>query len=67
MQIDGQDHWRVEDHAHILFNLARTIALADVVEKVKTSSSNGSRLREIIYEPSVGKRGTVRSQLAVRI
>ena len=27
------------DHAHILFRLSKNLALADVVEKVKTSSS----------------------------
>jgi len=29
----------VEDHAHVLFELGRTVALADVVEEVKKSSS----------------------------
>ncbi len=29
----------VEDHVHILFGLSRTISLAQVAEKVKTSSS----------------------------
>lgn len=29
----------VEDHVHILFNLARTWAVADVVEAIKTSTS----------------------------
>jgi putative transposase len=29
----------VEDHVHLLFGLSRTRAVADVVEKVKTSSS----------------------------
>lgn len=29
----------VEDHVHILFDLARTVALSDVVEDVKKSSS----------------------------
>lgn len=29
----------VEDHIHILFDLARTVAVASVVEEVKTSSS----------------------------
>jgi REP element-mobilizing transposase RayT len=28
-----------EDHVHILFSLARTISIADLVEEVKTSSS----------------------------
>ncbi|MCC7495115.1 MAG: IS200/IS605 family transposase [Fimbriimonadaceae bacterium] len=29
----------VADHTHLLFDLARTLALCDVVERVKTSSS----------------------------
>lgn len=29
----------VEDHVHILFRLSRTLAMAEVVEKVKSSSS----------------------------
>jgi REP element-mobilizing transposase RayT len=29
----------VEDHAHLLFELARTVAVSDVVERVKKSSS----------------------------
>ena len=31
------------DHAHRLFRLSKNLALADVVEKVKTSSWNGSK------------------------
>ena len=34
LAIDG-----TSDHVHILFSLARTIALADLVEELKTSTS----------------------------
>ena len=36
----------VEDHVHILFDLARTVALSDVVEDVKKSSSKWIKSRE---------------------
>ena len=36
LKIGGTSH-----HAHLLFRLSRNLALADVVEKVKTSSSKG--------------------------
>ena len=36
LKIGGTSH-----HAHLLFRLSKNLALADVVEKVKTSSSKG--------------------------
>lgn len=35
----------VEDHVNLFFGLSRTLSIAEVVEKVKTSSSNGSKAR----------------------
>lgn len=36
----------VEDHAHLLLNLARTISIADLVEAVKTSSSKWIKTKD---------------------
>jgi REP element-mobilizing transposase RayT len=46
------------DHAHILFRLSKNLALAEVVEKVKTSSSSGLRPRRERYGPSTGRTAT---------
>jgi len=40
LQIGG-----IEDHVHILFNLSPTLTVAQVVEKVKTSSSKWMRAK----------------------
>jgi putative transposase len=49
----------VEDHAHILCSLHRTVAIAKLVEEVKTSSSarikeEGSDLREFQWQNGYG-------------
>jgi REP element-mobilizing transposase RayT len=49
----------VEDHAHILCNLHRTVAIAKLVEELKTSSSarikeEGPTLREFHWENGYG-------------
>jgi len=58
----------VEDHAHILLNLARTVALADVVEKVKTRSSKwmktkGENLRDFSWQAGYGAFSVSHSNL----
>lgn len=58
----------VEDHGHILLNLARTIALANVVEKIKTSSSKwmktkGEDLRDFSWQAGYGAFSVSRSNL----
>ncbi len=58
----------VEDHGHLLFNLARTIALADVVEKIKTSSSKwiktkGEGFRDFSWQAGYGAFSVSRSNL----
>lgn len=58
----------VEDHGHILFNLARTITIADLVEKVKTSSSKwiktkGDNLRNFSWQAGYGAFAVSRSNL----
>jgi putative transposase len=38
-----------EDHIHILFSLARTKSIADIVEEVKTASSRWIKSKGVIY------------------
>src|SRR5687768_375507 len=49
----------VEDHIHILCNLSRTLAIADLVEEVKTSSSvrikeEGPALKDFHWQNGYG-------------
>jgi REP element-mobilizing transposase RayT len=48
-----------EDHAHVLFSLARTVSIADLVEEVKKSSSKwvktkGSNLQGFQWQAGYG-------------
>jgi putative transposase len=59
----------VEDHAHILLNLARTCCVADVVEAVKTSTSKwlktkAPELREFAWQTGYGAFSVSKSNLA---
>jgi REP element-mobilizing transposase RayT len=38
------------DHVHILFDLARTCAMSDVVEKLKTASSKWMKRQGVAYQ-----------------
>src|SRR3954469_78249 len=40
----------VEDHVHLLFGLSRTLSVAQVVEKVKTSSSKWIKTKGATYK-----------------
>ena len=58
----------VEDHVHILFNLARTWAVADVVEAIKTSSSKwmktkGENLHSFQWQTGYGAFSVSRSHI----
>lgn len=57
----------VEDHAHILFTLGRTVALASAVEEVKKSSSRwmktqGEGLGEFAWQAGYGAFGVSASR-----
>ncbi len=58
----------VEDHIHILFNLSRTWAIADVVEAAKTSTSKwvktkGPDLRKFSWQNGYGAFSVSRSNV----
>ncbi|MEO7673070.1 MAG: IS200/IS605 family transposase [Pyrinomonadaceae bacterium] len=58
----------VEDHLHILFNLSRTWAIANVVESIKTSTSKwmktkDSNLRSFGWQTGYGAFSVSRSNL----
>jgi REP element-mobilizing transposase RayT len=60
----------VEDHVHILFELARTKAISEVVETVKTSSSKwiktqGSSQAGFAWQAGYGVFSVSESQVAV--
>jgi len=57
------------DHLHILFSLARTIAVADVVQEVKTESSKwiktkGAEFRNFQWQRGYGAFSVGQSQVA---
>ena len=53
----------VADHVHVLFCLSKDHALAKVIEELKkTDRPNGSRLRDLNFMASIGKRATVPSR-----
>lgn len=62
----------VEDHAHVLFELARTVAVSAAVEEVKSSSSKwiktqGDRLAGFAWQAGYGAFAVSRSNVdAVR-
>ena len=56
-----------EDHVHLLCNLHRTIAVAQLVEEVKTGSSGASRRRDWTCGISIGRMGMARSPSASRM
>jgi putative transposase len=39
-----------EDHIHALFNLARTVSIADVVQEVKTETSKWIKTKGVFYQ-----------------
>lgn len=47
----------VEDHVHILFNMGRTVSLAQVVEDVKKSSSKWIKTQDPKYEKFAWQAG----------
>ena len=49
----------VEDHVHILFELARTVAVSSAVESVKKLLQNGSKRKDRNSLDSHGRRGMV--------
>jgi REP element-mobilizing transposase RayT len=60
----------VDDHAHTLFNLARTWCVADVVQIVKTSTSKwlktqDPRLRHFAWQTGYGAFSVSRSNLSL--
>ena len=60
----------VEDHVHILFELARTVSISEVVEAVKTSSSKwiktqGSSHVGFSWQAGYGAFSVSESQVAV--
>lgn len=59
----------VADHAHILFRLSRTSALADVVEDIKKGSSawiktRGAAFRAFYWQPGYGAFSVSQSNVA---
>ena|SRR2546421_316392 len=48
------------DHVHILFSLARSIAIADLVEEVKPDHRNGLRQKDVSSRTFIGKKGMAR-------
>ena len=64
LSIDG-----TADHVHLLFSLGRTIAMSDVVEKVKGSSSGwikgkGSEFRKFAWQRGYGAFSIGQSNVA---
>ena len=58
----------IEDHVHVLFNLSRTITIANVVESVKTSTSKwlktkGPDLRQFSWQTGYGAFSVSRSNI----
>jgi putative transposase len=47
----------VEDHVHILFNMGRTVTLAQVVEEVKKSSSKWIKTQDALFSKFAWQAG----------
>jgi REP element-mobilizing transposase RayT len=56
----------VADHVHMLFQLGRTISIADAVGKIKSTSSCGSTSRAACPRSFIGKQATPPFQSASR-
>jgi putative transposase len=56
----------VADHVHLLFGLSRTLAVAQVVEQVKTSSSKWIKPKGAAFANFIGRRDMAPSPSASR-
>lgn len=57
----------VDDHVHLFFGLSRTMSIAEVVEKVKTSSSKWIKTKGAAFQSFIGSRVTERFPSASRM